>query len=63
LITPTVTLSGEELFPNLVWEDAKVMLFDEIEEDTTQSLRDMGWYVDTMEASPEKLSKRLKGVD
>ena len=62
LITPTVTLDGEELFPNLIWEDPKVMLFDDVDENSKQILQTMGWYVDTMDASPEKLGELLKGV-
>lgn len=62
LIAPTVTLNGEELFPNLIWEDPKVMLFDDVDENSKQILQTMGWYVDTMDASPEKLIELLKGV-
>ena len=50
------------MYPNLVWEDSKVMLFDEIDESAKQTLQTMGWYVDTMDASPEKLGELLKGV-
>ena len=38
------------------------MLFDDVDENAKQTLQTMGWYVDTMDASPEKLGELLKGV-
>ena len=38
------------------------MLFDDVDENSKQILQTMGWYVDTMDASPEKLIELLKGV-
>ena len=65
LIMPTVELNGQELEEEqayLVWEQPKVMLFDEIGQETKQSLTEMGWHVDTMEIEPEKLAEILKGA-
>lgn len=61
LIMPDVKIGEQPIEPYLVWENEKVMLFDEIEDTQKAALVESGWQVDTVDVSVAILSEILKG--
>lgn len=63
MLMPDVEAEGESLYeePCFVWEQPKVMLFEQLHEEDQRRLTELGWYVDTIDMEPEKLAELLKG--
>lgn len=60
-IMPAMSVQNETIEPYFLWEQNKVLLVDEITDDTKQILLDDGWYVGSTEISANVLRDALRG--
>lgn len=61
VIMPAMSVQNETIEPYFLWEQNKVLLVDEITDDTKQILLDDGWYVGPTEISANVLRDALRG--
>ena len=61
VIMPAMSVQNETIEPYFLWEQNKVLLVDEITDDTKQILLDDGWYVRPTEISANVLRDALRG--
>lgn len=61
VIMPEMTVQTETIEPYFLWEQNRVLLVDEIADDTKQILMDDGWHVGTMEIAADVLRDVLRG--
>lgn len=61
VIMPEINIQAETIEPYFLWEQNKVLLVDEIADDTKQILLDDGWYVGTTEIAADVLREVLRG--
>lgn len=61
VIMPEINIQTETIEPYFLWEQNKVLLVDEIADDTKQILLDDGWYVGTTEIAADVLREVLRG--
>ena len=61
VVMPEVSVQSETMEPYFVWEESKVILVDEIADETKQVLVEEGWTVVSMETSPNTLLEILRG--
>lgn len=61
VIMPAMSVQNETIEPYFLWEQNKVLLVDEITDDTKQILLDDGWYVGPTEISAILLRDALRG--
>ena len=60
-IMPAMSVQNETIEPYFLWEQNKVLLVDEITDDTKQILLDDGWYVGPTEMAVNVLRDALRG--
>jgi hypothetical protein len=58
---PAMSVQNETIEPYFLWEQNKVLLVDEITDDTKQILLDDGWYVGHTEMAANVLRDALRG--
>lgn len=61
VIMPAMSVQNETIEPYFLWEQNKVLLVDEITDDTKQILLDDGWYVGPAEMAANVLCDALRG--
>ena len=61
VIMPAMSVQNETIEPYFLWEQNKVLLVDEIADDTKQILLDDGWYVGPTEIAVDVLRDVLRG--
>lgn len=61
VIMPAMSVQNETIEPYFLWEQNKVLLVDEIADDTKQVLLDDGWYVGPTEIAVDVLRDVLRG--
>ena len=58
---PAMSVQNETIEPYFLWEQNKVLLVDEITDNTKQILLDDGWYVGPTEIAANVLRDALRG--
>lgn len=61
VIMPAMSVQNETIEPYFLWEQNKVLLVDEVTDDTKQILLDDGWYVGPTEIAANVLRDALRG--
>lgn len=61
VIMPAMSVQNETIEPYFLWEQNKVLLVDEITDDTKRVLIDDGWYVGPTEMAANMLRDALRG--